>query len=194
MKSSFSLFGWLLVFPFSLLLAQTPQDAALINAADQMNFIDWYRNATNGTYGQGTSGYSSNNQIPESFFDGVPYYAIEDYAYFQGDYYGRTLNRLSNRYGDTWLTLGNIDYDQGTICVKAGWSNGLVGDVHLEAPLTETNILTGEGLLYYNGQAVYDIYMFLFLLNDGYTLKGACVLNPRTRDGVVQSSTFVLKR
>jgi hypothetical protein len=174
--------------------AQSPQDAALIDAASQMNFIDRYRNETNGTYVYGIPGHPGRNEIPESFFKGVPYFRLDDYSYIQGSYSGKTLNRLNNKYGDTWLTLGNIDADAGTICVKAGWYNGLVGEVHLEAPMSGTSIFSGEGLLYYNGRAMFDIYMFFFMLDDWKTMKGVCVLNPRTSDGVLQTSTFVLKK
>lgn len=187
----------LLLFSAVQMSAQSPQDAALIDAAMQMNFIDWYRNATNGTYTfgiPGNDGNSGGNEIPESFFADIPYFGVDDYAPFQGTYYGKTLNRKNNRYGDSWLTLGNIDHDHGTICVKAGWYNGLVGDVHLEASLSQSNILTGQGELYYNGQAMYTIYMFIFLWDDWQSMKGVCVLDPLTPQGFVQTSTFVLRQ
>lgn len=167
--------------------AQTPTDAALIDQARIMNFVDWYRNTTNGTYGNTNPG----KVVPDAFFSDIPFYSVENYAVFQGTYRGKTWNRTSNKFGDSWLTLGNIDYNNGTICLKAGWSNGLLGSVHLEASLSQSNIFTGEGQLYFNNQAMYDIHMFVFMLNNR-SMKGVCILFPLNNEGFGQCSTFVL--
>ena len=172
------------------LTAQTPQDAALIDAAMQMNFIDWYRNATNGSYDSFNPGKGGS----DTFFNDISVFAVSSYEGFRGTYRGRTWNRSANKSGDTWLTLGNINYDQGAICVQAGWYNGLVGSIHLEAPMTEANVFSGEGYLYYDNQAKYAIQIFLFMLGDRRTLKGVCALDPLTDDGYRQVSTFVLRK
>lgn len=168
-------------------IAQTTPDAAILDAARIMNFVDWYNNTTNNIYGNNNPGRA----VPDAFFNDIPFYAVDDYADFQGTYHGKTWNRTSNKFGDSWLTLGNIDYNNSTICVKAGWSNGLVGAVHLEANLSESNIFTGEGQLYFNNQAMYNIHMFLFLLNKR-SMKGVCILSPLNDQGFAQCSTFVL--
>ena len=180
-------------FLFTLLLcalqsnAQSPIDAALLDQVRIMNFVDWYRNTTNGTYGSSNPG----KIVPDAFFNDIPFYAVENYTSFQGTYRGKTWNRTSNKFGDSWLTLGNIDYNNGTICLKAGWSNGLVGSVHLEASLSQSNIFTGEGQLYFNNQAMYDIHLFVFMLNNR-SMKGVCILFPLNDQGYGQCSTFVL--
>ena len=170
--------------------AQTTPDAAILSAADQMNLIDWYREATNGTYGYNNAG----NDVPDTFFDDIPFYNVNNYSAYQGTYRGKTWNRTGNKYGDTWLTLGNVDYEAQTMCVKAGWFNGLVGDVHLESSFNYSNILTGEGQLYYQGEAVYTIQIFIFLFGDRRSMKGACVLFPLRNDGYMQCSTFTLRK
>ena len=167
--------------------AQTPTDAALIDQARIMNFVDWYRNTTNGAYGYSNPG----KVVPDAFFNDIPFYAVDNYASFQGTYRGKTWNRTSNKFGDSWLTLGNIDYNNGTICLKAEWFNGLVGSVHLEANLSQSNIFTGEGQLYFDNQAMYDIHMFVFMLNNR-SMKGVCILLPLNDQRYGQCSTFVL--
>jgi hypothetical protein len=171
------------------LTAQTTPDAAIINAAMQMNLIDQYRNSLNL---QGTQ--NTNSAVPDAFFDDIPFFAVEDYSPFQGLYNGKTWNRTANKMGDTWLRLGNIDETENTICLKAEWYNGLVGTVHLEADWEGSNICVGEGALYFNDQAMYNIQIYIFFYGDASTLKGVCALQPLTNEGYPQCSTFVLRK
>jgi hypothetical protein len=171
--------------------AQTTPDAAILSSADLMNFVDRWNNSMGG---------GNNHQvdpstlIPESFLANIPYYSVDDYSRFQGTFRGKTLNRTTNRYGDSWLTIGNANYNDQTICVKAGWFNGLGGSLHLEAQLVESsNIFVAEGDLYVDDQPMYNIHLFLFMLNSR-RLKGVAVILPNGREGYPQCSTFVLER
>lgn len=177
------------IFIANQLIGQTSPHAAILDAARIMNFVDeWNRNNSNGN---NNNAVRPGKLIPESFYEDVPFYAVEDYSVFQGTYRGKTWNRSANKFGDTWLTLGDINYNNGTICLKAGWFNGLAGSVHLEAGMSESNIFTGEGTLYFNSQPMYNIHMFIFMLNYRQ-MKGVCVLFPLTAQGYSQCSTFVL--
>ncbi len=172
--------------------AQTTPDAAILSSADLMNFVDRWNSSMGG--GGNKHQVDPSTLIPESFLANIPYYGVDDYSRFQGTFRGKTLNRTTNRYGDSWLTIGNANYNDQTICVKAGWFNGLGGSLHIEAQLVESsNIFVGEGDLYVDDRPLYNIHLFLFMLNSR-RLKGVAVILPNGREGFAQCSTFVLER
>jgi hypothetical protein len=181
-----------LFFSMQFTQTQTTPHAAILSSADLMNFVDRWNNSMGG--GGNYQNVEPSTLIPESFLANIPYYGVDDYSRFQGTFRGKTLNRTTNRYGDSWLTIGNANYNDQTICVKAGWFNGLGGSLHLEAQLVESsNIFIGEGDLYLDDRPVYNIHLFLFMLNNR-RLKGIAVILPNGREGYPQCSTFVLER
>jgi hypothetical protein len=82
------------------LTAQTTPDAAIINAAMQMNLIDQYRNSLNL---QGTQ--NTNSAVPDAFFDDIPFFSPSKII---RPFRACTMAKLGIAPPIKWATLGFV--------------------------------------------------------------------------------------